>query len=187
MRKLLRIIVLLVTALAIWQPLQPITTNAAAKTTTVAVILLGSMEFQQQDYYTILKETLRKKYPPTQFRLDIGEYPQQMFEHFSYKQGLYPGSVPPDQKLIDFAWTHSFDQVLFFSITAPSYKDKDADLQWDNAEVTLTTRAIQIQARRKKKLVDSTTMQSVKLFQRSEAKRAAFTKCIESLMEQLRL
>ena len=187
MGKLLRIIVLSTIALAVWQPLQPVATNAAAKTTTVAVVLLGSMEFQQQDYYTILKESLRKKYPQSQYRLDIGEYPQQMFDNYSYKQGLFPGSFPPDQKLIDFAWTHSFDQVLFISITAPSYKDKDADLQWDNAEVTLNMRAIQIQARRKKKLVDSTTTQSVQLFQRSEAKRTAFSKCVETLLDQVRL
>ena len=81
----------------------------AARTPVIAVILLGSPEYQATDYYQITRETLAQKFPAATSALVIGDQPQQMFERFSDKQALVPGEIPGDKTLQDFAWQHSFD------------------------------------------------------------------------------
>ena len=158
---------------------------AAAKTATVAVVFLGSLEYQQRDYYEIAAETLRKRFDEPKFKLIVGEHPQHVFNRYSDKQGLTPGEVPNEDKLVDFAWTHSFDQVLFLLMTAPSVKSNEITIQWENAEVTLTGRAILIDSRRRIKRSDASTTETVRMYHRSAAKKAVFRKALESLRDQL--
>jgi hypothetical protein len=158
---------------------------AAAKKPTVAVILLGSLEYQQRDYYEIAYETLQKRFPDTNYKLVIGDHPQYMFNRFSDKQGLTPGTIPSEELLADFAWTHSFDRVLFLLLTAPNIKSNEVTIQWENAEVTMTARALSFDSRQKKKLSDALTTQTVKMYNRIAAKRAVFQKALETLRDQI--
>lgn len=160
---------------------------AAAKKPTVAVVLLGSLEYQQRDYYEIAYETLQKRFPETKYMLVIGDHPQYMFNRFSDKHGLTPGIIPPEELLVDFAWTHSFDRVLFLLLTAPNIKSNEVTIQWENAEVTMTARALSFDSRQKKKLSDAHTTQTVKMYNRVAAKRAAFQKALETLRDQINL
>ena len=160
---------------------------AAAKKPTVAVVLLGSLEYQQRDYFEITYETLQKRFPFFYFKLVIGDHPQYMFNRFSDKQGLTPGTIPPEELLVDFAWTHSFDRVLFLLLTAPNIKSNEVTIQWENAEVTMTARALSFDSRQKKKLSDALTTQTVKMYHRSAAKRAVFQKALETLRDQINL
>ena len=129
---------------------------AAAKKPTVAVILLGSLEYQQRDYFEITYETLQKRFPETNYKLVIGDHPQYMFNRFSDKQGLTPGAIPSEEQLADFAWTHSFDRVLFLLLTAPNIKSNEVTIQWENAEVTMTQELLHlIPAKRKNFLTPS--------------------------------
>ncbi len=129
--------------------------------------------------------TLDKKYGGEKNKLVVGDHPQYMFNRFSDKQGLPPGEIPTDDKLADFAWTHSFDQVIFLLFTAPSVKSNEIALQWENAEVTLTARALTFKSRQKKKHSDVMTSQTVKTITRQAAKAAVFKKCIEALRDQM--
>lgn len=160
---------------------------AAEQKPTVAVVLLGSLEYQQRDYYEIAKETLQKRFPETKYNLVIGDHPQYMFNRFSDKQGLTPGIIPPEEILVDFAWTHSFDRVLFLLLTAPNIKSSEVTIQWENAEVTMTARALCFDSRQKKKLSDAQTSQTVRMYNRLAAKRAAFRKALETLRDQINL
>ena len=160
---------------------------AAAKKPTVAVILLGSLEYQQRDYFEIASETLQKRFPETNYKLVIGDHPQYMFNRFSDKQGLTPGAIPSEEQLADFAWTHSFDRVLFLLLTAPNIKSNEVTIQWENAEVTMTARALSFDSRQKKKLSDALTTQTVKMYHRIAAKRAVFQKALEALRDQINL
>ena len=159
----------------------------AAKKPTVAVVLLGSLEYQQRDYYEIADETLQKRFPETNYKLVVGDHPQYMFNRFSDKHGLTPGIIPPEEILVDFAWTHSFDRVLFLLLTAPNIKSNEVTIQWENAEVTMTARAISFDSRQKKKLSDDQTTQTVRMYNRLAAKRAAFQKALEILRDQIKL
>jgi hypothetical protein len=158
---------------------------ATDKSSTIAIVLLGPLEFQHRDYYEIVATTLDKKYGGEKNKLVVGDHPQYMFNRFSDKQGLPPGEIPTDDKLADFAWTHSFDQVIFLLFTAPSVKSNEIALQWENAEVTLTARALTFKSRQKKKHSDVMTSQTVKTITRQAAKAAVFKKCIEALRDQM--
>lgn len=159
--------------------------TATQKTPTIAVVLLGSMEFQNLNYYDIATETLQKKFPADKYKIFVGDYPQQLFNRFSDKQGLSPGETPPEEKLIQFAWSHSFNEVLFLLLTAPSIKSNEITIQWENPEVTIIARALRVDAHSRKKLADVTSTQTVKTLTRNAAKNAAFKKCIDSLQSQL--
>lgn len=163
----------------------PAKAAAADRSSTVAVILLGSLEFQQRDYYEIVSESLQQKFPKSNFKLFVGDYPQHMFNRYSDKQGLLPGEIPAEDKLADFAWTHSFDRVLFLLFTAPSVKSSEITIQWENAEVTVTARALTFDSRQKKKLLDLSTSQTFKALGRNSAKKAVFKKCLEALQSQM--
>lgn len=177
---------LLLLAAVCWlgSPVLPVAA-AAPKTPTVAVVLLGSLEFQNSDYYDIATETLLKKFPADKYRLFAGEYPQRMFNRFSDKQGLLPGEMPTEEKLVQFSWSHSFDEVIFILLSAPSIKSNEITIQWENAEVTITARILRFESRTRKKLADATSTQTFKTLSRSEAKRATFRKCLDALRGQL--
>ena len=186
MRKLSCILSLFLLCWICWQTVLP--EHAwAANTSTVAVVLLGSLEYQQRDYFTIAGETLRKRFDEPKYKVIIGEHPQHVFNRYSDKQGLAPGAIPPEDTLIDFAWTHSFDRVLFLLMTAPSVKSNEITIQWENAEVTVTARAIVIDSRRRLKLSDASTTQTVRMYHRSAAKKAVFQKAVEALRDQITL
>jgi hypothetical protein len=161
--------------------------DAAAKTPTVAIVFLGSYEYQQRDYYEIAAETLHKRFPETKYKLVIGEHPQHVFNRYSDKNGLTPGEIPPEEKLIDFAWSHSFDRVLFLLMTAPNIKSNEITIQWENAEVTLTARALAFDSRQRLKLTDVLTTQTALMYHRSAAKKAVFQKALEALRDQIKL
>lgn len=184
MRKGFVISLLLLLTLLVGLGSNPVKAAAAGRSSTVAVILLGSLEFQQRDYYEIVSESLKQNFPNSDFKLFVGDYPQHMFNRYSDKQGLFPGEIPDENKLADFAWTHSFDRVLFLLFTAPSVKSNEVTIQWENIEVTVTARALTFEARDKKKSSDLTTSQTVKTLGRSSAKKAVFKKCLESLQLQ---
>ena len=186
MRKLSCILSLFLLCWICWQTVLP-EQAWAAKTSTVAVVLLGSLEYQQRDYFTIAGETLRKRFDEPKYKMIIGEHPQHVFNRYSDKQSLAPGAIPPEDTLIDFAWTHSFDRVLFLLMTAPSVKSNEITIQWENAEVTVTARAIVIDSRRRLKLSDASTTPTVRMYHRSAAKKAVFQKAVEALRDQITL
>ncbi len=64
---------------------------ATDKSSTIAIVLLGPLEFQHRDYYEIVATTLDKKYGGEKNKLVVGDHPQYMFNRFSDKQGLPPG------------------------------------------------------------------------------------------------
>lgn len=183
MRKLLYTIVLLGFVTYCGLPVTPVA--AAPQTSTIAVILLGSPEYLRPDYYDISNESLLKRFPADTHRLLIGDYPQQMFDRFSDKIGLSPGEIPAEEKLNEFAWVHSFNRVLFILLTAPTVKSNQLTIQIENAEVTITARALLFDSRTKKKLADVHSTQTFKTLGRGAAKRATFQKCMEALRSQL--
>lgn len=158
---------------------------APAQPTDIAVVFLGSFEFQQQEYYTLATDSLAHRFPSGPYNLIVGDFPQRVFDRYSDKSGLIPGIVPSDKAMIDFAWTHSFDRVLFLIFTPPVVKADDIALKWEAAEASIQTRAVMIEGRRKKKLTDLTTVQSATSPSRTEAKRDAFQKCLEELRGRL--
>jgi len=158
---------------------------ATQKTPTIAVVLLGSLEFRDLNYYDLATESLQKKFPTDKYNLFVGDYPQQLFNRFSDKQGLLPGDTPTEEKLVQFAWSHSFTEVIFLLLTAPTIKSTEITIQWENPEVTFTARALRFDARSRKKLADVTTTQTAKTLTRKAAKNAAFKKCMDSLQSQL--
>ena len=177
---------LLLLAAVCWlgSPVLPVAA-AAPKTPTVAVVLLGSLEFQNSDYYEIATESLLKKFPADKYRLFVGEYPQRMFNRFSDKQSLLPGEMPTEEILAQFSWSHSFDEVIFILLSAPSIKSNEITIQWENAEVTITARILRFESRTRKKLADVTSTQTIKTLSRSAAKKATFRKCLDALRDQL--
>ena len=158
---------------------------AASKTTTVAVVLLGSLEFQSPPYYEITTESLRQKFPGSKFTLLVGDYPLEMFNRFADKQGLIPGENPSEAKMIKFSWLHSFDEVLFVLLSTPNLKSNEFTYQWEKSEATITAHSLRFEARTKKKLSDATTTQTDQTVGRSEAKMAAFRKCLDALVGRL--
>jgi len=126
-----------------------------------------------------------KKFPADKFKLVIGNYPQQLFNRYSDKQGLLPKEIFVEEKLAEFAGTHSFDEVMFVMLSAPSIRRSDITIQWENPEVTITARALLFESRTGKKLADVKSTQSIKTFGRGAAKKAAFRKCLDSLWKQL--
>ena len=159
---------------------------ASQRTSTIAVILLGSLEFQQPDYYTLVTETLNPVFPANSYRLFVGDYTQTMFERYSDKKGLWPGEIPEDAKLIEFAWLYSFDRVIFLVMKHPVVNTEDIPLQWENSRATLTVRAVSVESRSKKKTADVTTTQNADDIAREPAKRSVFQKCLENIRGQLR-
>ena len=157
----------------------------AARTPVIAVILLGSPEYQATDYYQITRETLAKKFPAATSTLVIGDHPQQMFERFSDKQALSPGEIPDDKTLQDFAWQHSFDAVIFFLCSPPNVRSKDISIQWERFEATVTARALRIESRTRKITADATAAKTIRMYHRREAKFAAFRQCLEQLLDRL--
>jgi hypothetical protein len=165
-------------------PVFPVTA-AVPKTSVVAVVLLGSPEFQDFEYYEITTESLSKKLPADQYNLAVGHPSQQMFNRFSDKQGLWPGNIPPEEILAKFARAHAFDEVIFIMLTAPVIRSSDITIQWEKAEVKITARALRYESHSGKKLIDATSTQTVKWIGRTAAKKAAFRKCLEELREHL--
>lgn len=159
----------------------------AARQGTVAVVLLGSLEFQHKDYYEIVNETLAKPFAEKNYKLIIGDHPQHMFNRFSDKQALLPGAIPPEEKLAEFSWSHSFDRVLFLMFSALSIKSSEITIQWENAEVTVLSRGLSFDSRSRQKIADASTSQTVKMFSRKNAKRAVFRKCLEELRTSMNL
>ena len=157
----------------------------AAKTSTIAVILLGSPEYLSADYYQITRETLAKKIPATADKLVIGDHPQQMSERFSDKQSLVPGEIPDAKTLQDFVWQHSFDEVLFFLCSPPNIRSNEISIQWERFEVTVTARVVRIESRTRKITTDATAAKTVRMYHRRQAKYAAFRQCLEQLRDQL--
>ena len=157
----------------------------AARTPVIAVILLGSPEYQATDYYQITRETLAKKIPATAGKLVIGDHPQQMFERFSDKQSLVPGEIPDEKTLQDFAWQHSFDEVLFLLCAPPNIRSKEISIQWERFEVTVTARVLRIESRTRKITVDATAAKTARMYHRREAIYAAFRQCLEQLRDRL--
>ncbi len=158
---------------------------ATPKIKTVAVIMLGSLEFLNPDYYEIVTESWKKRFPDDRYRLFVGDYPQQLFNRFSDKQGLLPGDIPAEDKMVQFAWSHSFNEVIFLQLSAPIIKTNEITFQWETPEVTITARSLRFDARSRKKLSDATSTQTVKTFTRKEAKKASFRKCLETLRDEL--
>lgn len=183
MPKLIRAILLLGVALAwIAAAAAP---AFAARTPVIAVILLGSPEYQATDYYQITRETLVKKIPATAGKLVIGDHPQQMFERFSDKQSLVPGDIPDEKTLQDFAWQHSFDEVIFLLCAPPNIRSNEISIQWERFEVTVTARVLRVESRTRKITVDATAAKTVRMYHRREAIYAAFRQCLEQLRDRL--
>ena len=157
----------------------------AARPPVIAVILLGSPEYLSADYYQITRETLAKKIPATAGKLVIGDHPQQMFERFSDKQSLVPGEIPDEKTLQDFAWQHSFDEVLFLLCAPPNIRSKEISIQWERFEVTVTARVLRIESRTRKITVDATAAKTARMYHRREAIYAAFRQCLEQLRDRL--
>jgi hypothetical protein len=183
MQALLRILALL--SLAVFLTGSSVNATAAPKAPTIAVILLGSPEYRTTDYYQIVREALLPRFPAERFALVIGDHPQQMFDRFSDKQGLLPGATPADEKLLEFAWSHSFDEVIFFQVAAPHIRGKDISVQWEQVEVTINARALRIQSRARKIAAEASVTKTVKLYHRNLAKQSAFRQCVEYLRDQL--
>lgn len=181
MRKLLCVLLLLGMTFCVCSP----STEAASRTTTLAVILLGSLEFQRPDYYSIVTESWKKRFPESTYKLFAGDHPQHMYERFSDKQGLAPGEIPADEKLMQFALSHSFDKVAFVILTAPSVKSNDVTFQRENAQVTLGARALLLSSRDQKKTSEAQTLQTTVAYGRDNAKLAAFEKCMDILRDKL--
>lgn len=159
----------------------------AARQGNAAVILLGSLEFQHRDYYDILHDTFGKAFAAKHFKLIAGDHPQHMFNRFSDKQGLLPGSIPSEEKLEEFAWSHSFERVIFLMFSSPSVKSSEITIQWENAEVTVLSRGLSFDSRSRQKIADASTSQTVKMFSRNNAKKAVFRKCLEELLASMNL
>ena len=164
----------------------PAEASASQRTSTIAVVLLGSLEFQQPDYYTLAAENLTPSFPSDSFRLFVGDYSQTLFERYCDKKGLLPGEIPDEAKLIEFAWLHSFDKVIFLMMKTPVVTAEELPLHWENSRATLTVRAISVESRSKKKTADAKTTQSVEDIARGPAKRSVFQKCLENIRGQLR-
>lgn len=154
---------------------------ASPPSTDVAVVFLGSLEFQRQEYFDLATESLKHRFPSVSYHLLLGSYAQRVFERYSDKKGLIPGTLPTEAAMIDFAWTQSFDRVLFLIFTPPVVKSDEIAIQWDNAQASFQARAILIDSRRKKKLSDVSTTQTAGGQARVEAKQDAFQKCLEEL------
>ena len=157
----------------------------AANSPSIAVMLLGSPEYLAADYYQITRETLAKKFPAETVTLVIGEHPQQLFDRFSDKHSLIPGEIPDEKTLQDFAWQHSFDEVIFFLLTAPNIRSNDISLQWERLEATVTARGLRIESRTRKITADAKTAKTVRMYHRRQAKYAAFRQCLEQLRDRL--
>ena len=84
-----------------WHTVLPAPAAAAAKTSNIAVVLLGSLEYQQRDYYEIAAETLRKRFDEPKYKVIVGAHPQHVFNRYCDKQGLAPGAIPPEEKRLD--------------------------------------------------------------------------------------
>lgn len=175
---------LLLTMLALAGPVAP-AAAPAPPVTDIAVVFLGSLEFQRQEYYDLAMESLTHRFPVGPYNLVLGPFSQRVFDRFSDKKGLIPGAIPPDKDLIDFAWSHSFDRVLFLVFTPPVVKSDEVAIQWENAQASLQTRAVMIDSRRKKKLADATIVQDAGGMGRSAAKHDVFEKCLEELRLRL--
>ena len=154
---------------------------APPRSSPVAVILLGSLEYQQPDYYAVVTETLTPRFPANAFTLFAGDSVQRMFDRYTDKLGLTPGDIPDEKALLQFAWSNSFDRVIFLMLTAPAVKTEDIPVHWENSRVTFTVRALSFDSRRKKKTSDALTTQSAGELTRDLAKRDAFRLCLENL------
>ena len=187
MRKLFCVLSCLLWCWSFWYAAPPAQAAAGDKTSIVAVILLGSLEYQQRDYYEIVAENLSKRFYEPNNKIIIGEHPQQMFNRYSDKQGLVPGAIPSEEELINFAWTHSFDRVLFLLTTAPSIQSDGISILGENATVTINARAIAIESRKRLKLSDDSTIQTVRVYNRNAAKKAVFQKALEILCDRITL
>lgn len=183
MQFLIRSITLLILA-TFWAG-SSVSAAAPPKLPTIAVILLGSSEYRTTDYYQIMQETLLPRFPAERCVLVIGDQPQQIFDRFSDKQGLLPGATPADEKLSDFSWSHSFDEVIFFQVSAPHIRSKDISVPWEQGEVTINARALRIESRARKIAADASVTKTVKLYHRNLAKQSAFRQCVEHLRDQL--
>ena len=181
MRKWVCVLLLPLMALFIFLPAG----ETAPKTTTVAVILLGSLEFQRADYYPAVTESWKKRFPESTHKLIIGSRTQKLFELFSDQTGLAPGEIPADETLKKFAWSQPFDEVTFIILTSPSIKSNEITIQKENAQVTLGARALLISNQDRTKILETQTLQTISAYGRDNAKRAAFIKCMEVLQEKL--
>ena len=161
--------------------------NAAAppKIPTVAVVLLGSPEYQTTDYYQITRESLLPRFPAERCTLVIGDHPQQLYDRFSDKQGLLPGAIPDDDKLLEFAWSNAFDEVIFLLVSAPHIRGKDISIQWEKIEATINARGVRIESRARKIVADSAVTETSRLYHRKLAIQSAFRQCVEHLRDQL--
>lgn len=159
--------------------------EAAPKTTTVALILLGSIEFQRVDYYPSVTESWKKRFPESTHTLFVGNGPQKLFESFSDQMGLLPGEIPSDENLKQFSRSQPFDEVVFIILSPPSIKSSDITIQREYAQVTLAARAVLLSSQDRTKLLEAQTQQIISAIGRNNAKRAAFIKCMNVLQEKL--
>ena len=176
MKKTVCVLLLIFLALARQAAASP-----APQSTDIAVVLLGSMEFQRQEYYDLAMDNLTHRFPSGSYHLIIGPYVQRVFDRYSDKTGLIPGVIPNEKSMVNFAWTQSFDRVLFLILTPPVIKSDEITLQWENAQASFQARAIMIDSRRKKILADVSTTQTASGQARADAKHDAFQKCLEEL------
>lgn len=151
----------------------------------IAVVLLGSLEFQRKEYYELATQTLQHRFPPGPYNLICGPFAQRVFDRYSDKKGLLPGTVPADKELVDFAWTQSFDRVLYLIFTPPVVKADEVTIQWENAHASLQLRAVMVDSRRKKKTADVSTTQSSFGLARETAKHDVFQKSLEEIRNRL--
>ena len=101
------------------------------------------------------------------------------------KQGLLPGAIPDDDKLLEFAWSNSFDEVIFLLVSAPHIRGKDISVQWEKIEVSINARALRIESRARKIAADSAVTETSRLYHRKLAIQSAFRQCVEHLRDQL--
>ena len=180
MRKLLCLLLLMGSVLFISLP----GTEAAPKTATTAVVFLGSMEFQRPEYYKLVTESWKTKFPESGRKLVVGEPIQRMFERFSDAQGFLPGEIPAEDKLMQFASSNSFDDVAFLIMTVPTITSSDIALQKELARVTLGVQVLVFDSHGKK-TTDVQTRQTVERWGRDNARKAAFEKCLDFLREKV--
>jgi hypothetical protein len=145
---------------------------------------LGSADFLRPEYYKIITDSWEKRFPESTFKLVDGEYSQKMFDRYSDKQGLVPGEIPAEDKLMQFAWSHSFDRVVFILPTVTALNSNDFT-QVEKVQVTLNARMMVFSSRSRKKTSDAQISQTAELHGREAAKKAAFEKCIDLLREKL--
>ena len=126
----------------------------APRNQLIAVVFMGSFEFQHPDYYKIMTDKLEKRFPVPAYKLVIGESPSNMFTRFCDKNGIFPEKDAKDSDFIKFAYENTFSQVLFIIVHPLKVRADDITVILEKPHTRLEGRAVLIDSRLRKKISD---------------------------------